>query len=269
MKWSVVYKKAYNDDGSLFFPQKLSREFLENAKRTMGSYIFANQYLNEIIPSDKQTFRREWFRYYQTLPKTLNTFVFIDPALSQADTADYTGVSVVSVDTNGSWYVRAANRYKITPTETINLIFELYRQFKPNVIGVEEVAYQKALLYFLDEEMRRRGVILPVTGVKPPTDKTKETRILSLVPRFEWGHIFLNSGLYDLELELLQFPRGAHDDLIDSLASIETIYYKPEEKHEPIAQPKSAAHPDYERWYIQELANGRDPRANGSDDDST
>lgn len=45
MSWNVVYRGAYNKDGSLFFPEKLSQDFLESAKRTMGSYIFANQYL--------------------------------------------------------------------------------------------------------------------------------------------------------------------------------------------------------------------------------
>ncbi len=64
----------------------------------MGSYIFANQYLNEIIPADKQSFRQSWFKYYEQLPKRYTTFIFIDPALSEADTADYTGVVVASTD---------------------------------------------------------------------------------------------------------------------------------------------------------------------------
>lgn len=263
MKWSVVYKKAYNDDGSLFFPEKLTQEFLESAKRTMGSYIFANQYLNEIIPLEKQTFKRDWFKYYESLPTKFTTFIHIDPALSEADGSDYTGVTVVHVDISKNWYVPFARRYQITPTETINLIFELNRQFKPNIIGIESVAYQKALLYFLDEEMRRRNTILPVKDVMPPTNRTKQSRILSLVPRFEWGHVWLNKGLTDLELELLKFPRASHDDLIDSLASHEYIYYPPEEKDEPVKKPNSPNSPTYEKWFIEQLRLGKDPRDSG------
>lgn len=255
MKWAVVYEKAIREDGSLFFPQKLSKEFLENTKRAVGSYIFSNQYLNEIIPSDKQSFRREWFRYFAELPKRINTFLFVDPAISQADTADYTGVVVVSVDADSNWYIRFARRYRVTPTQLIDLIFKINTQFAPQAIGIEEVAYQKSLLYFLHEEMRRRNVVLPIKGVRPPTDKTKEMRILSLVPRFEFGRIAMAQGLTDLELELLKFPRGSHDDLIDALASVEYIYYPPD-KEKKWAKPPKPNHPDYERYMIEKMRRG-------------
>lgn len=255
MKWNLIYEKAIRDDGSLFFPQKLSQEFLDNTKRAVGSYIFSNQYLNEIIPSDLQSFKKEWFKYHTEIPKRVNTFLFIDPAISQADTADYTGVVVISVDSNKDWYVRFARRYKITPTQLIDLIFTLNTQFSPQVIGIEEVAYQKALLYFLHEEMRRRDVVLPVKGVKPPNDKTKEMRILALVPRFEFGHISITQGLTDLELELLKFPRGSHDDLIDALAGCEYIYFAPDKEKKWAKAPKPNSQ-EYERYYIENLRKG-------------
>lgn len=255
MKWSVTYCKAYNEDGSLFFPEKLTEEFLMNAKRTMGSYMFSNQYLNEIIPSDLQTFKKKWFRYYEKIPKNVNTFIYIDPALSEADTADYTGVVVVSVDAEGTWYVRHATRMRVTPTQLVNMCFRLNIQFKPLVIGIEEVAFQKALLHFVNEEMRRRGVHIPIRGIKPPTDRTKQARILSLVPRLEWGHLLMSQGLQDLEMELLQFPRGAHDDLIDSLQSIEYIAQAPRVSDE-FKNPVGPNHPDYEKHFINKLRRG-------------
>lgn len=254
--WDVVYKRAYNDNGTLFFPEKLSAEFLERAKRTMGSYLFANQYLNEIIPAELQTFKKEWFRYYENVPTNVKTFMFVDPALSEADTSDSTGVVVVHVDHEKRWFVRYAKRLRCSPTQLIEYIFKLHQTFSPDVIGIEQVAYQKALLYFLDEEMRRRNVLLPIKGINPPTNKTKQARILSLVPRFEWGHLLLNQGLQDLELELLQFPRGAHDDLIDALASIEYIYYAPNKQDEFAVKPASMNAPNYEKYYINKLQKG-------------
>ncbi len=253
MKWHLIEEKAYKSNGELFFPNKLTHEFLESAKRTLGSYIFANQYLNEIIPADLQTFKREWFKYYTELPKKVNTFIFIDPALSEADTSDYTGIVVVHVDAKNDWFLSYAKRHRLNPSELVEFVFKLNDQFKPNVIGIEEVAYQKALLYFVAEEARRRKVTLPVMGHKYPPTKSKQTRILSLVPRFEWNHIFLNQGLQDLELELLQFPRGSHDDLIDALASIEAIAYPADDRIEPLKKPHSPHHPDYEKWYKENL----------------
>jgi predicted phage terminase large subunit-like protein len=254
--WKVVYKGAYNPDGSLFFPEKLSHEFLESSKRAMGSYIFANQYLNEIVPSDRQTFKRIWFKYHQEVPKRHNTFVFIDPALSEADTSDFTGILIVKVDVNGDWHIVYAKRHRLNPTELVQFIFRINEEWHPQVIGVEEIAYQKAILYFLAEEMRRRKIVIPVTGIKYAPDKSKQTRILSLVPRFEWGHIFLGQGLTDLEIELLQFPRGSHDDLIDALASMEYIAFKPDEREELIKKPHSPHDVQYEQWYRQNRLKG-------------
>lgn len=252
--WSVVYKRAYNPDGSLFFPQKLTQQFLDNAKKTMGSYLFANQYLNQVIPDEDRVFKKEWFKYYETLPDVKYTFAFIDPAISLEDTADYTAVIVVDVDPNNYWYVRAANRYRVIPTQIINLIFEIQDKFKPMCIGVEDVAYQKALLYMVHQETQRRNKVVPIKGIKPDNDKSKELRIQGLQPRFEWNRIFLNRGLNDLELELLQFPRSQHDDLIDALAYIESIAVVPQQKEFDNNEPHDKSGPDWERWYIRNIA---------------
>lgn len=256
MKWHVVYRKAI-ENGELFFPEKLSFEFLEQAKRSQGSYIFANQYMNEIVPSELQTFKKDWFQYYEKLPKTLFTFLYVDPALSEADGSDFTGMVVVSVDTKGEWYVTHARRYRLSPTQIVSELFRWNDVFRPTIIGIEEVAYQKALLYFLDEEMRRRNVILPVKGIRPPNDRSKQARILSLVPRFEWGRVHLARSLNDLEMELLQFPRGAHDDLIDALASIEYIAMTPSEES-PWKTPPAPNSPDYEAYYIHQLQSRKE-----------
>lgn len=249
MDWSVVYLKAIQDDGTLLFPERLSREFLDNARKTMGSYIFANQYQNEIIPTGETPFRKEWLRYYKELPTNKFTFAFIDPAISTENTADYTGVVVVDVDAKRDRYLRIANRYRINPTQIVNLVFDIQKQYSPMCIGIEDVAYQKALLYMLDGEMRRRGVVLPVKGVRPPTDKSKEIKILGLVPHFEWGRILIAQGLHDFEMEYLQFPRAAHDDLLDALASLDEIIFYPTEEGK-ISRDPAPNSKDYERFFI-------------------
>jgi len=261
-KWSVVYEKAIRDDGSLFFPERLTKEFLDQAKRVMGSYMFANQYQNEIIPQGEQTFKKEWIRYYKAKPELKTTFAMIDPAISQQDNADFTALVVVDCDVDGNWYVRSAMRYKITPTQIVNLCFKVWEKFKPQAIGIEDVAYQKALLYMLDEEMKRRNAVLPVTGVKPDSDKSKEIRILGLVPRFEWGRILLAQGLHDLELELAQFPRSKNDDLLDALAYIERIAFYPQKERSTNEPPNPNDPANYERWYRQNISKIREGRIN-------
>lgn len=251
MEWSIVYEKAIREDGSLLFPERLTKEFLDNARRTMGSYLFANQYQNEVIPEDEKVFKASWLRNYKEIPKNTYRFGFIDPAIGQNKHNDYTGISVVDVDIDGNWYLRLAARYRLTPTQIVDKMFDLCHQFELKSLGVEIVAYQEALLYILDQEMRRKQKILPVTGIRR-TAISKNTRILGLVPRFEWGRLFIAQGMQDFEDEYGSFPRGSHDDILDSIASLEDIVYYPQkEKERPIERPHNPHDPNYEKWIIQ------------------
>lgn len=260
MTWDVVYKSAINPDGSLLFPERLDKDFLESARKVMGTLRFSNQYLNTVLPDEERRFKLEWLRTYKTIPSDTYEFAFIDPAIGQNKHSDYTGIVVISVDYSGHWYLRVAHRYRLTPTQIVEKMFEICRQFKIKCLGVETVAYQEALLYMLDIEMKNRGMVLPVTGITR-NRISKETRILALVPRFEWGRIFLSQGMTDFEDEYSTFPRGNHDDILDALASLEEIVYKPiPPKEKKIEKPPNHHHPDYERYFIQQrtrsLSNG-------------
>lgn len=252
-QWACCYDSALRDDGSLLFPKRLSREFLSRQRKIQGSYIFSNQYLNQIIPADDMDFKKGWLTYYKALPKIKHTFAFIDPAISLDVAACYTAFVVVDVDVNNEWYLKAARRVRITATETVSLIFKLHELYKCTQIGVEAVAYQMALMHFVDAEMRRRKITVPVTFVNRGPDKSKNMRIRSLVPRFEWQRITIKQGLTDFEDEYLKFPRGTYVDILDALSSIEDIAYPPENpKVLDIAPPPNS--PEYEPWWIRQQA---------------
>lgn len=257
--WVIVYDKAIRPDGSLFFPERLSREFLNEQLKTQGSYIFTNQYQNEIIPEGLQVFHRDWLRYYERLPSYFHTFAFIDPAVGKKDPktgdfkkSDFTALCIVDVDVDGIWYLKLARRAKLTVTQQVQLVFDVNRLFKPTILGIEDVAYQNALIQLVDEKMRRDRVLVPVQPIKRG-EQSKITRIKSLVPRFQWQRILIAQGLHEFEREYSKFPRGAHDDILDALASINEIYYPPPKIEEKPRAPKPND-PDYEKHYIQNLA---------------
>jgi len=252
MNWKIVYKQAIQKDGSVLFPERFSLESLNEIKRKVGSYIFANQYQNIVIPDDEKRFRPEWIKHADALPygEKFYTFGFIDPAIGQKDNHDFTGVSIVSVDTNKNWYCRLLRRYKITPTQIVDLCFKLHKEFDLLALGIETIAYQEALLYMLDTEMRLRNEYLPVKGINQK-GISKNVRILGLVPLFEFGRIFIPSHCKDFKDEYDLFPRAQHDDILDSLASlVELIYYPEKERifHEPRPTDK-----DYESHIIRKL----------------
>lgn len=251
-RWSLVYEKAVREDGTLLFPERLTRAFLDSARRTMGSYLFANQYQNEVIPDDEKTFKASWLRHYKEIPSNTYRFGFIDPAIGQKDHHDYTGVVVVDVDVEGTWYVRVASRYRLTPSQIVDKMFELQETWQLKALGVESVAYQEALLYLLAERMRAEKKIVPVTGIKR-NQTSKQTRILALVPRFEWGRILISQGMTDFEDEYGSFPRGSHDDILDSLASLEEIVFYPTNVEKKIEKPHSPHDPNFEKWVIRDM----------------
>jgi len=256
-KWSILYETAIREDGSLLFPERLTKEFLDEARKKMGSMLFANQYLNEIFPAEDAKFKAEWFKDlpYQ-MPTNIHHFAFIDPAISTEDHADYTGIVVAAVDDQTNWYIKHASRQRLNPTQIVHKCFEIQKEFKCQTIGVEDVAYQKALLYMLGEEMMRRQTILPVKGINKGNKTSKEMHIMSMIPLFEWGRMHIASNLDDFKRELLQFPRGSHDDIIDACSSLQQIVYYPTPLKENLDAHKHNPHdPRYESWIIKQYAN--------------
>ncbi len=261
MKWSLVYEGAFREDGSLFFPEVLSTTALDQLRRSQGVYKFSNNYLNITVPDEDQDFKAGWIKYYETIPDNHYTFVFIDPAISLNDGADYTARVVVKVDAEKNWYITMADRSRITATETVRMVFRTFDELHPQAIGIEEVAYQEALSHFIAEEMLRRNTIVPLKGIKrasfradggKKSDNSKPARIRSLIPRFEFGKIFMSPGLDDLLIEYKSFPRGAHDDLLDALSSIEEIVFYPDKPKE-VNNVRSPNDPGYEAQYIRNL----------------
>ncbi len=251
-QWICAYDAAVRPDGSLLFPNRLTKEYLARQRKIQGSYIYAHQYLNQIIPSDDMDFKKAWLVYYTDLPKIKHTFAMVDPAISLDQTACYTAFTVVDVDVNNVWYLKAAQRVRITATQTVKLLFDLHRIYKCNLIGIETVAYQAALLHFLQDEMRKRKITLPVHGINRGPDKSKNMRIRSLVPRFEWQGILIKPGLIDFEDEYSKFPRGTYVDILDALSSIEEFAYPPEPEKQFVKKPAPNS-PEYERWFIHSL----------------
>ena len=95
-------------------------------------------------------------------------------------------------------------------------------------VGIEKVAYQKALIHFVEKEKIKRNIMFSTFELE--ADKQKEIRIMALQPRFKAHQVYLPEYadyLTELETELLMFPKCLHDDLVDSLAYISQLATQP------------------------------------------
>ena len=220
---------AYNTDGSLYFPELLSEEKLEELRSLQGSYVFSSFYLNDPIDEESALIKRSQIRYWTSdLPKNMNIFAMCDPAVSQGSQADYTAIIVVGVNWNNDWYVLDARREKMTVGELIQELFSVYEMWKPITISIETIGQAQGLMTPIFDEENRRNKYLPLYEITARSDVKKEIRIRSVLqPRFERGKIYIKEDMYDLEEEILKFPRSKHEDMIDALSDLEEISFSP------------------------------------------
>lgn len=193
--------------------------------------VWYREMLCEARSPQAQRFKREMFRYYD--PRTLcldtmSVYMTVDLASSKADSADFSVCCVVGVTMEGQWQVLDCWYGRVTPVEHMDAIFSLVQKWRPITVGIEKVAYQSAMQAFLEVEMPRRNVFFSITPLI--AREHKERRIDVLQPRFAVGSVWMPYGagwLQEMEGELLAFPSGSHDDLIDALAYMEQIAVAP------------------------------------------
>ena len=113
----------------------------------------------------------------------------------------------------------------------MDAIFSAVQKWRPLSVGIESVAYQATFKHFIEQEMPKLGTFFRLTELK--TEKKKEIRIDAIQPRFSVGTVWFKAGahwLEKLENELLAYPHGEHDDVIDALAYMEQITHDPFER---------------------------------------
>lgn len=213
--------------GHITYPERFDEKTLEELEHSFGPYLFSCLYLNRPLRSDDMVFQKDWFRFYADPPRNLVCYTLVDPAgggssskkaKSKSD-PDYNVVMTVGKEPDaGHLYVLAYDRFRGTPGQLLNSIFEQQKRWNSITVGIEGVQYQNSLEYFCQEQMRRRNQFFHVEMLK--SVKAKEIRIRALQPLFASGTILIRPHHAELMAELEVFPLGAHDDTADALSMV-------------------------------------------------
>jgi len=222
---------AYLPDKSLYFPELLNEEKLKELRGLQGSYVFSAFYLNDPVDEESALIKREqilkWGDGEKTLPSKLNVFSLCDPAISQETGADESTIMTVGVDINNDWYVLEARTGKWTVGELITEMFAVHNQWKPITMTIETIGQAQGLMTPIHDEENRRNHYLPLVEIKSRGFVTKQMRIRAVLqPRFERGKIFIKDDMFELEEQILKFPRGKRDDMIDALTDMEEVSFE-------------------------------------------
>ena len=161
----------------------------------------------------------------------------MDLAVSQRESADDTVVLVNAVNPQNQWFIIDCVAERMDPSAAIDILFDFVSKYHPVKVGIEKVAFQAAMRHFVEKEMPNRKIYFVIEDLL--AKEKKELRIqTALQPRFAQGTIWLPVGakwVNKLEEQLLTFPKGKHDDMIDALAYQDQIAVAPVSSWDDVA----------------------------------
>jgi predicted phage terminase large subunit-like protein len=214
-----------------------------------------------VLSDEDQLFKEEYFRWYEgdvrldetreaylhmTSPESrvlpVNLFTGIDPATSTLESADYSAIVTTAVDRDNNRYVQPYIRQRMAPSKTIEMIKKQYEMWRPKRMNIETTQAQET---FRDILRNMEDVYIPGLGVGHKPREKKQKRYVDLLePYFFKRKVWLRRSMQTLIDELLMFPRGTHDDLIDALYYSFKGAYRP--THE-LPREKSPLEERYDR----------------------
>lgn len=225
--WKAVKYRAHNEDFSeLLWPEKKSaaefKMLYDEAKADGTLDIYSQEYLNYPIDESVAFFKKADFLSItpDEMDVTLHYYVTADLAISEEQRADYSVFVVAGIDENKLIHVRHIIRERMDGREIVDTLLMLQRIYEPVAVGIEEMQVSKAIGPFLREEMIKHNTYLSLVPLKHG-GKDKLTRARSIQARMRARGVKFDkeADWYSkFENECLTFPRGKHDDQVDSFA---------------------------------------------------
>jgi len=213
-EYATEYQELYELDS--LQPHPYDMEALGLLKKAHGPEHYATQYLQDPSSKTSREFHEEYFRHFKNAPEKGRIFMAVDPAFSQKKSADNTAIAVVRF-VKDEVYIEEVLAGKWNPSQMEDNIVMMVRKWLPEKLGIEVVQAQATISFALKNRFRRDGINCVIEEIRPKGKKEERIRgLLPLYTRYQIFHKENMLGLEDFEHELLSFPRGRHDDMIDA-----------------------------------------------------
>lgn len=228
-KAGKIEAEAKKEDYELWFPERLTYEFLHNERQTEPD-AFPIKYLNNPRQLHKVKFPRELLIRRTVpgnqIPPQGIVVTTVDCAYSTKSWADYT-VILTCLISGGRFFIINMKRGRFNEYELPAVIAGVAQTWKPKRIAIEDSMGVKWMGQELKREMNRLQISVPVEfcslglGSKAKAKAMKAKPVLRLLG--DERMYFLNSceGLNELYNELEKFTGtsdDAHDDIVSALS---------------------------------------------------
>ena len=213
--------------GEALHPERYSTADMRRLRNTLSPSIWNALYQQKPTPEEGDFFKRADFVYRWLDPAyrpLCRIFMTVDYAIGKKERNDFTVAGVFALDSTDTLHLLDIRRGRWGTFEIVKNLADMVEQHKVEVFAGEQGALHEAIWPLLDRELRERRLFVSVDdSLRPIQDKQVRARPLQgrmqrrkLVFSFD-SHT--KPEIYDIvERELLQFPNGKHDDILDMLA---------------------------------------------------
>ncbi len=223
-QWQVVSLPALagtgdplgRDPGEALDPKRYPVPALLKTKASVGARDWAALYDQSPRQEEGNVFRRPWLRYVERAPEVVYECVVWDTAMEERTQNDCSAAGWFGRGVDGKLYMRPLVNDRLSFPELTQAATSLVARFPRAEHLVEGKASGKSL------RQQLRVDRIPMIEVMPAGDKV--ARANAVTRYFEAGMVYLvgreqdgvgEALLDECEDQLLTFPRGTHDDLVD------------------------------------------------------
>ena len=201
-------------EGDALWPTRFSAERLAQIRADVGGTVWASLYQQRPTPDGGLIWHREWFKRYSALgglPQFERIIQAVDTAFKTGIASDYSVIATWGY-THNAIYLLDIWRQRVEYPELKRALADQAAKWKPHIIYVEDAASGQSIIQELGRE-----TMLPIVALKPLG--SKEARAAAVSPLVESGKVYIPDSapwVNDWLEEHVAFPRGAHDDMVDT-----------------------------------------------------
>ena len=211
-KWKFIDLSVTGDPPVSAWPERWTTEALLARKVEIGSVEFDRSMRNLLHPDRERIVQQGWIQRFSAAPaRSAFRYSSWDFAASGKE-GDYTARTSLeaSPDERLIRVLSIERRRGLTYNEMIDWMIADHADTEPDEVIIEQTGFQ--VVMGRDERIQ----LLPVHHFVPKVSKIQ--RVMQTAVLYERGMITFRDGTCEVGIEeLLGFPRGSHDDCVDSL----------------------------------------------------